>query len=164
MRQVPHYLIIGNGRAARHVQYYFSQLQLSYSSWSRYQPYAQLSCALDRATHVLLLISDNAIEHFIQEHLQNSQSIHIHFSGSLVTNNAYGAHPLMTFNESLYDLQHYQAIPFVLDHDAAPFEELLPGLPNQHVRLHKSLKPKYHALCVLSGNFCHNKQLKLPLS
>jgi len=85
--------------------------------------------------------------------LQHTKSMRVHFSGSLVTEQANGAHPLMTFSDTLYDLEHYQAIPFVLDHDAAEFSELLPGLPNQFARLHKSLKPKYHALCVLSGNF-----------
>ncbi|EKD71772.1 MAG: hypothetical protein ACD_46C00103G0013, partial [uncultured bacterium] len=66
----------------------------------------------------------------------------------------------------------YQSIPFILDHDAPSFSELLPGLPNSHVRLHKSLKAKYHALCVMSGNFScllwqklfsdFEKELKLP--
>ncbi len=153
MRQVPHYLIIGNGRVSRHFQYYFSRLNLPYTLWHRRLPHAQLHHALTLATHVLLLVNDSAIDSFIAEHLREAASRLIHFSGSLVTENAYGAHPLMTFSEALYDLEHYQAIPFVLDHDAPEFENLLPGLPNQHVRLHKTLKPKYHALCVMSGNF-----------
>jgi 2-dehydropantoate 2-reductase len=153
MGQVPHYLIIGDGRVARHIHHYFSLLQIPFSSWHRQQPFSSLHQALVHATHVLILIKDNAIEHFIVQHKPYSQAMWIHFSGSLVTEHAYGAHPLMTFSGSLYDLAQYQAIPFVLDHDAIAFAELLPGLPNQHVRLHTSLKPKYHALCVLSGNF-----------
>jgi 2-dehydropantoate 2-reductase len=153
MRQVPRYLIIGNGRVARHFHHYFSQLQLQYTSWHRQQPLFQLHQALDQTTHVLLLISDSAIENFSAEHLQHKSLTLVHFSGSLIAENIYGAHPLMTFSETLYDLEKYQAIPFVLDHDAPEFAEILPGLPNQHVRLHKSLKPKYHALCVMSGNF-----------
>lgn len=153
MRQVPHYLIIGNGRVASHIRHYFSQLRLSYSSWHRQQPPSQLLHELNHTTHILLLISDHAIENFCWDYLQNNPAIRIHFSGSLVTSQAYGVHPLMTFNDTLYEFQHYQSIPFILDHDAIAFEELFPGLPNQHMRLHKSLKPKYHALCVLSGNF-----------
>lgn len=153
MQQVPRYLIIGNGRVSRHFQHYFSLLQLSYLTWQRSQPIFELHQALNSATHVLLLISDNAIKSFIENQLQNYQGIVMHCSGSLVIERAYGAHPMMTFNDNLYALQQYLAIPFVFDHDAPAFAELFPGLLNQHVRLHKALKPKYHALCVLSGNF-----------
>lgn len=153
MRQVPHYLIIGNGRVATHLQHYFALLQLPHSCWHRQQPHSLLNQELSRATHVLLLISDNAIETFIENHLLSFKGIRIHFSGSLVTDKAYGLHPLMTFSRRLYDFKKYQAIPFIIDHDAPPFEDLLPGLSNQHVRLDKVFKAKYHALCVLSGNF-----------
>jgi predicted short-subunit dehydrogenase-like oxidoreductase (DUF2520 family) len=59
----------------------------------------------------------------------------------------------MTFNTGLYGLDKYQSIPFVVDATAPPFAALLPGLPNPHVTLAPELKAKYHALCVLSGNF-----------
>lgn len=153
MRQVPHYLIIGNGRVATHIQHYFILLQLPYSSWHRPQSYSLLNQELNRATHVLILISDDAIESFIEQRLPLFSGIKIHFSGSLVTDKAHGVHPLMTFSRRLYDLEKYKLIPFVIDHDAPPFEDLLPGLSNQHARLNKSFKAKYHALCVLSGNF-----------
>lgn len=153
MRQVPHYLIIGNGRVARHFQHFFSLLSLSFSAWNRRESLDKLQSELTSATHVLLLISDKAIDDFAAQHLATSKALRIHFSGSLVSQHAYGAHPLFSFNQDLYDLHHYQSFPFVIDQDAPPFETLLPGLPNQHVRLHTSLKAKYHALCVLSGNF-----------
>jgi predicted short-subunit dehydrogenase-like oxidoreductase (DUF2520 family) len=70
-----------------------------------------------------------------------------------VSQQAYGAHPLLGLNSELYSLTQYQSIPFIIDHDTPPFTSLLPGLPNSHVRLHSTLKAKYHALCVLSGNF-----------
>ncbi|VVC76447.1 hypothetical protein AQUSIP_17600 [Aquicella siphonis] len=153
MRQVPSYLLIGNGRVARHFQHYFSMLNLVYTQWHRQQPLSELRQGIEQATHILILVSDGVIEDFIDEYLSASRAVLIHFSGSLVTEKAYGAHPLMTFAHELYDRAQYQAIPFILDHDAPAFCELLPGLPNQSVRLHKSLKPRYHALCVLSGNF-----------
>lgn len=153
MRQVPQYLIIGNGRVACHIRHYFHLLDLPFSAWHRQEPIDNLHALLPAATHVLLLVSDQAIDTLIATHLQNSKAMRIHFSGSLVTSHAFGAHPLMSFNSSLYTLEQYQTIPFVLDHDAPEFPVLLPGLSNQHVRLHPSMKAKYHALCVMSGNF-----------
>lgn len=153
MRQVPHYLIIGDGRISRHFQCYFSQLGLSYSVWHRSLSLKQLQQKFKCATHVVILISDKAIEDFIQQNLLKSTCILIHFSGSVTTPHAFGAHPLMTFNHDEYDLSLYQSIPFIIDHNAPDFSELLPGLSNPHVRLHTSQKEKYHALCVLSGNF-----------
>jgi 2-dehydropantoate 2-reductase len=153
MRRVPHYLIIGNGRVASHFQHYFSLLNLACSSWHRNLPLSSLNQLLPDATHILLLISDQAIDAFISEYLQQSDAIRIHFSGCLISDQAYGAHPLMTFSHHLYDIHKYQALPFVIDHDAPAFTDLLPGLMNPHTRLHKILKPKYHAMCVMGGNF-----------
>ena len=85
--------------------------------------------------------------------MRDYSGLAIHFSGSLVSDHVIGAHPLQSFNTGLYTLEQYQQIPFVIDHDAPDFKSLLPGLMNHHVRLNKSKKSKYHALCVLSGNF-----------
>lgn len=153
MRQVPRYLLIGNGRVAQHIQHYFTQLSLSFVTWQRSQPLIELQQHINDVTHILVLISDQQIEEFITLHLQNTNALRVHFSGSLISEKAYGAHPLMTFNQALYPFEQYQKIPFVIDQDAPAFDVLLPGLQNPHVRLAKSLKTKYHALCVLSGNF-----------
>lgn len=153
MGQVPHYLLIGKGRVARHFQHFLSLLSLPFSTWHRGERYLQLDEQLKKASHVLLLINDDAIEDFSAKYLTNTSALRIHFSGSLVSDTIIGAHPLMSFSRTLYTLEQYQSIPFVIDHDAPDFEHLLPGLLNQHIRLHKSKKPKYHALCVMSGNF-----------
>lgn len=153
MRQVPRFLLIGNGRVARHFQHYFSLSQISFEIWERSHSLEQLTQLLEKTTHILLLISDGAIEDFIRSHLSTTTAIKLHFSGSLVSDQAYGAHPLMTFGAHLYTLEQYQQIPFILDHDCPEFKTILPGLSNQHMRLNKSLKAKYHALCVMSGNF-----------
>ncbi len=153
MRQVPQYLLIGNGRVSRHIQHYFTLLNLPFTVWQRSEPHAALMQKLKDATHILILINDQQIENFITTHLSPTEALLIHFSGSLVSTKAHGAHPLMTFNDALYSFDHYQRIPFIIDHDSPSFENLLPGLPNVHMRLDKSLKAKYHALCVLSGNF-----------
>lgn len=152
MRQVPHYLIIGNGRVARHFSHYLSLLHIPFSRWHRPDPAARLQELSRAATHILLLVSDAAIEPFIQEHL-GAAARKVHFSGALVTPLAFGAHPLMTFGPALYTPEQYRAIPFVTDAGAPPFAELLPGLPNPHAALAPEKKAKYHALCVLSGNF-----------
>ncbi|MBI5447278.1 MAG: DUF2520 domain-containing protein [Gammaproteobacteria bacterium] len=153
MRQVPYYLLIGNGRVARHIQHYFSALSLPFTSWQRTHPLSELQEKAQQASHILLLINDDQIEPFIKQHLSGlSHPLLIHFSGSLHSPLAYGAHPLMTFNTALYTLAHYQAIPFIIDDNAPSMSALLPGLPNNSARLSIANKAKYHALCVLSGN------------
>lgn len=153
MRQVPNYLLIGNGRAAHHFQHYFSLLRLPYQTWHRGEGPDKLQKQIREVSHILLLISDRAIEKFAARQLADTSARLIHFSGSVVSEKIIGAHPLMSFSDNLYEAEHYERIPFVIDHDAPDFADVLPGVPNQHVRLHKALKPKYHALCVLSGNF-----------
>lgn len=152
MRQVPHYLIIGNGRVAKHFQYYFSLLNLSFSTWSRQHPASLLQTELTQATHILLLINDDAIQSFIDNHLRETNAMLIHFSGSLSIDGAVGAHPLMTFSHDLYDLETYRAIPFIVEEEAPAFNELLPGLQNRSAKIARQMKAKYHAMCVLSGN------------
>lgn len=154
MRQVPRYLLIGNGRVARHMAQYFSLLNLSFQSWNRSQSHAELNAKLEDATHVLILISDKAIQSFADTYLKNHHGIHIHCSGSLISPTVFGAHPLQTFNQDgVYTLDAYQAIPFILEEEAPAFQTLLPELTNPHARIHKKDKAKYHALCVMSGNF-----------
>jgi predicted short-subunit dehydrogenase-like oxidoreductase (DUF2520 family) len=154
MRQVPHYLIIGSGRVARHISYYLSLINLPYLTWQRSESIDELQQKINRCTHVLLLISDHAIENFYAEHLSTCSATIIHFSGSHISEHIHGAHPLMSFSDNaLFDIATYQSIPFIIDEHAPDFSLLLPGLVNQHVRLNKTLKEKYHALCVLGGNF-----------
>lgn len=153
MRQVPHYLLIGNGRIARHLRHYLTLLDLPFATWHRAEPISTLEQKAATASHILLLISDQSIEPFIKRHLTGTDATLVHFSGNLVSAHAHGTHPLMTFADTLYDLECYRSVPFITDADAPAFNQLLPGLPNTHFRLDKTLKPKYHALCVMAGNF-----------
>lgn len=154
MRQVPvSYLVIGNGRLARHLCHYFSLLNIPVQQWHRGQSLSELQAKVAQASHILVLISDDALQGFISEHLQDTKALIIHCSGSQVCIGAYGVHPLMTFGQALYDLAAYQQMPLLIDHDAPEISELLPGLSNPHQRLHTSKKAQYHALCVLAGNF-----------
>lgn len=151
MRQVPTYLIIGNGRVARHFRHYLSSLSVSHSSWDRSQDRGLIEPLLAKASHVLLLVSDAAIETLAQNLV--TKAVKVHFSGALVTQHAFGAHPLMTFGSELYAPEKYREITFVTDKGAPGFAELLPGLPNPHAALDPALKARYHALCVMAGNF-----------
>ena len=148
----PHYLLIGSGHTSKHFQNYLRLLKIPYTAWDRTQTALQLKNRLTPATHVLLLISDSAIEGFFREHLQNSGKTIVHFSGALEIPGVISAHPLMTFSKNLYSLEDYQRFPFVTT-STLPFSEILPGLPNSFYRLRPEQKPLYHALCVLSGNF-----------
>lgn len=160
MRQVPSYLILGagapglsaaSGRLARHMACYFSSLGIPYSTWRRGQPAEELDALASAATHILLAVSDEAIEPVARE--LKTSAVKIHFSGSLVTPHAFGAHPLMTFGPDLYAPEKYRAMTFIVDEDAPDFKDLLPGLANAHLRLSPGKKARYHALCVLGGNF-----------
>ncbi|MCL5260733.1 MAG: DUF2520 domain-containing protein [Gammaproteobacteria bacterium] len=151
MQQVP--LIIGNGRLARHLQYYFSLLHLPFVSWHRDQPLMLLYEKVDCVSTILILINDDAIEPFAKQYLSTTKAKLIHCSGSFFSNKIFGAHPLMTFGKDLYSEATYRSIPFIVDENAPSWEELFPDLPNMHFRLNPANKAKYHALCVLSGNF-----------
>jgi predicted short-subunit dehydrogenase-like oxidoreductase (DUF2520 family) len=147
--QVPvRYLLIGNGRLSLHLQHYFQLLDLPYLLWTRESHPDPTDCS-----HALLAIPDDCIEPFLDAHPELEAKIRVHFSGSLHSQRAWGAHPLMTFSHQLYDRASYFEIPFVVDSDAPDFSDLLPGLANPHYRLDPQRKARYHAECVLSGNF-----------
>jgi predicted short-subunit dehydrogenase-like oxidoreductase (DUF2520 family) len=162
------YLIIGDGRVAKHIARYFELESIAYTQWSRNgsRPKEAAGSKADdlgslnrlrdlasSASHILLLISDRAIESFYNEHPFLHGKVCVHFSGSLVLPRIHGAHPLMTFSLEPYDLDTYRRIPFVIEKGSSGFEQLLPGLTNPHFALDPQYKPLYHALCVMSGNF-----------
>jgi 2-dehydropantoate 2-reductase len=157
MGQVPELLLIGDGRLARHLKHYFEQLGLSHATWSR-RAFAEgrspaLSGLVAPDTRVLLAISDGAIEPFITSHPELEGARKIHFSGRLSTPLAYGAHPLFSFASTLYERELYDRIPFIVDRGAPPLSELIPGLPNPSFEIDPEQRARYHALCVLAGNF-----------
>lgn len=144
-------LLVGNGRLSRHLQRYFRLLGIPFRVWTRKseQPFNR---ALRGCSHVLLAIRDDAIQTFVEEHSLQDKTV-VHFSGSLHVQGAWGAHPLMTFAQKAYTFEEYQRIHFVLDSQAPPLGQLLPGLPNPWHRLSEEQKGLYHALCVLGGNY-----------
>jgi predicted short-subunit dehydrogenase-like oxidoreductase (DUF2520 family) len=158
-----HYAILGGGRLARHMRHYLSLLNLPCSSWTRdaadqlnthalSDPARRLRATIQPATHVLLLVSDDAIGDVLRRYSFLHEKTLVHCSGALSIPGVAGAHPLMTFSHELYALERYRQIPFMVDRGHA-FKRLLPGLPNPHFAISLEDKPRYHALCVMAGNF-----------
>ncbi|MCX6142487.1 MAG: DUF2520 domain-containing protein [Ignavibacteriales bacterium] len=157
----PHtYGIVGNGRVATHFAHYFSLLGIAFRQWSRasaammcVDPTSMLRETMQDCTHILLLIKDTEIEPFIRTNpfLQSKRLVHC--SGSLVTELAIGYHPLFSFSHTLYERATYESIPMICDAGGPSFKDAFPLLPNPWITIEPSLKPYYHALCVLSGNF-----------
>ncbi|MEN0057192.1 MAG: DUF2520 domain-containing protein [Bdellovibrio sp.] len=146
------YLIIGSGRVARHMAHYFHQLNIHFESWDRSQDPHVLARKVSSATHVLLAISDQALEGFYRQHLLGHDKVVVHFSGAHHFPEMIAAHPLMTFGATWYELALYKKIHFVLTGSTA-LAEALPGLPNSFSPLPAEQKSLYHAYCVLGGNF-----------
>lgn len=158
MRQVPEndlppVGIVGDGRVARHFRHYLTLLGLPWLAWARRGATRTPAEVLAPCRTVLVLIPDAAIVPFIKASPGLAATRLVHCSGSLVTEVAAGAHPLMTFGPELYDLETYRAIPFILDEGADPLDELLPGLPNPSFAIPPAARAYYHALCVMAGNF-----------
>src|ERR1035438_6684567 len=102
MGQVPVYGIIGDGRVARHFKHYFSLEKIPFFHWFR-KSSKPIEDVLSTAEVVLILVSDSAIEKVITENPFLKTRKLIHFSGSHISTDARGAHPLMTFTNELYN-------------------------------------------------------------
>jgi len=164
MRQVPEfrpdpgpqYCLFGNGRVARHFSHYFTQLGLPFWHWKEPRRLdSEFFRRLPEATHLLLLVSDSAIERILGDLPSVDGQTRVHFSGATRVNGAHSAHPLQTFGSELYSLDEYRKIHFVLTRgeNPVPFADLLPGLPNPNSSILESDQALYHALCVMAGNF-----------
>ena len=162
MRQVPlpresAYLLVGNGKLSRHLQFYLSKRGLPF----RVERFPRLLRPSDRegwaeCNRVLLLVSDDALESVYGKLRPDfpEETVFIHCSGSRTIEGVFGAHPLMTFGESLYDAAFYAQIPFVFSsQEVKSFSELFPSLPNPAFSVRKDQRALYHAACVGAGNF-----------
>ena len=148
----PTYGLIGRGRVATHMARYLKLEAQPFLSWHRGEAVAPEEALVD-ADIVLLAISDDALASFLADHpnLQNRPTVH--FSGSLTLEGAHGFHPLMTFGPESYNLESYRTVPFVIEEGGLRFHEVFPALRNPSWLIDPELKPIYHALCVLAGNF-----------
>ena len=157
------YAIVGGGRLARHFSHYFQLLEIPHTRWtrdsrSRFNTFElpdaeqRLKQAVRNAERVLLLVSDNAIAALPKQYPFLHEKQLLHCSGALSFPGIAGAHPLMTFADDMYELETYRSVPFILEAGHL-FEELFPGLPNPHFVINVEDKARYHAMCVMAGNF-----------
>ncbi|MBC7370379.1 MAG: DUF2520 domain-containing protein [Bdellovibrionaceae bacterium] len=146
------FLIVGAGKLAKHLIHYLNLLELPFSSWDRSQYPHLIHKKISDASHVLLAISDGAIESFYRKYLAGLDKKVVHFSGALNVEEVIAAHPLMSFGPDLYELETYRRIHFALT-GAPDLAAALPGLPNAFALLAPEKKALYHAMCVMGGNF-----------
>jgi len=157
------YAIVGGGRLARHFSQYFHLLEIPHTQWARNHQSSlntfeqadaekRLWKTIARAERVLLLVSDNAISTLLTQYPFLYEKQLIHCSGALSLPGVVGAHPLMTFADRLYELETYQSIPFMLE-AGQDFGEVFPGLSNPNFAINVEEKSRYHAMCVMAGNF-----------
>ena len=157
------YAIVGGGRLARHFSEYFRLLEIPHTRWTRDHrsafntfespdPEWRLQATVREADHVLLLVADSNIIAVLRQYPFLHEKQLIHCSGSLCIPGVSGVHPLMTFSDQLYPLDTYQRVPFVLE-TGSSFVQLFPGLPNPHFVIDAEDKGRYHAMCVMAGNF-----------
>jgi len=162
------YAIVGGGRLARHFSEYFRQLEIPHTRWTRdhrsrfntapFNTFSdsdaeqRLKKAVGKADYVLLLVPDSAITAVLKQYPFLHEKQLIHCSGSMSIPGVAGAHPLMTFADHLYELDTYQNVPFILEKGSS-FTQLFPALPNPHFVINVEDKSRYHAMCVMAGNF-----------
>jgi len=157
------YAIVGGGRLARHFSEYFRLLEIPHTRWTRdhrstFNSFAipdakkRLKATVSEADRVLLLVADGSIVTVLRQYPFLHEKQLIHCSGSLSVPGVAGAHPLMTFAGQLYPLDTYRRIPFVLEAGAS-FSGLFPDLQNSHYVIGARDKSRYHAMCVMAGNF-----------
>lgn len=163
MKTNPHYALLGGGRVARHLRHYLQLEDLPVTGWARDNrstlnsfddpdPERRLRATVAKATHVLLLVSDDAIAPLLRRYAFLHGHELVHCAGAISLPGVAGAHPLMTFGRDLYDRDAYRRIPFVVE-AGHRFTDLFPGLENPHHAIAPEQKALYHALCVTAGNF-----------
>jgi predicted short-subunit dehydrogenase-like oxidoreductase (DUF2520 family) len=161
------YGFVGDGRLSRHWRHYFTSLGIPWKLWSRRlarpngNPGRTAPAALENCPVILLAVSDDAIAPVMARLRAEGldDRTFVHFCGGRTFEGAFGAHPLMSFAQTLYDPAFYRDIPVFVDHDeahpdpVAEFQKLFPRLPNPCFPLQSGDKAYYHALCALAGGF-----------
>lgn len=161
------YGFVGDGRLSRHWRHYFTSLGIPWKLWSRRlarpngKPGLTAPAALKCCPVILLAVSDDAIAPVMARLRAEGldDRAFVHFCGGRRFEGAFGAHPLMSFAQSLYEPAFYRDIPVFVDRDdarpdpVAEFRRLFPRLPNPCFPLQAGDKAYYHALCALAGGF-----------
>ena len=155
-------LLVGDGRLAKHLMHWHiqnsSHIELKLWNRSISDAFNKLKielAALKKDDLIWLAISDRSIVEFYEQSiLKNScPATVVHFSGVVYDSRISGAHPLMTFPDELLPTSTYPQIHFAVDFKDLELENVLPGFKNESFFIPPEQKAKYHALCVLAGNF-----------
>lgn len=152
MHTKPSVLLVGSGRLAKHLKFWNSLNghPLPLVEWSRTQSQEIFRSLAIEATHIWLAVSDSAIASLCE--LVPPGKTVVHFSGALNIAAAACAHPLMSFPLDLLERNIYHQIHFAVS-GANNLQSLLPGFANTFSVLSAEQKSRYHALCVVAGNF-----------
>ena len=147
-----HIGIVGNGKAAKHLSFYFESMGYPVFKWNRRLPESDLK-KLSACKVILLAIPDSQIDEFLAKRLLPAQSEVLHLSGALTTS-IRSLHPLVSFGPTYFDLNFYKEISFVTESEYPfDFKSYFPNLPNPVFKIPRRLKSKYHAYCVAANNF-----------
>ncbi|MDE1977436.1 MAG: hypothetical protein KGI84_09305, partial [Elusimicrobia bacterium] len=151
-RTQPSYGLVGSGQAARHFCRYLRLRRIPFKTWTR-RSGASVEKTLAGCTTILLLIKDDALAPFIKAHPFLKGKRLVHFSGSLTVPGAVGMHPLVSFAPKRLSLKDCERIAFIVEKGGPSFRAVFPRLKNPSYRVAPKMKPYYHALCVMAGNF-----------
>lgn len=164
------YLIIGSGQMAKHMRYYLHSEGHSTLQWNRKigsqnnseHDLQELKEYSNIADKTLLLISDSALNPFLDQYPFLRTKNTIHFSGSTLIEGIENIHPLMSFSQNLFAKEFYSKIPFAIFVEEKTnkekgleknLEQIFPGMKNPFFHVNVKDKSLYHAYCVIIGNF-----------
>lgn len=162
MRQVPakfQPLVIGSGRLAHHLQFFYQCYGIESLSWSRQQygdltteqGRSQLTHLVEESSCALIAISDAQLAAFIQSASFPLNYPFAHCSGALHLEGVQGFHPLMTFSWDLYASEIYKKIPWICaDEESYKNRSLFfSDIPMSLHKIYPAQKLLYHSLCSL---------------
>ena len=167
MRQEPpniDYILIGNGRLAKHLLRYFKLLGLKVAQWSRASTETEAYITLNKLDDlrelpqipILVAVSDDSIRDVVILIRKFSDNLIVHFSGALCSTeinlNCYSMHPLFTFNYDMLTLDQYTKIPFICEPSGPAFAEVFPKLSNPTSKISNDHRRLYHSVACLASN------------
>jgi hypothetical protein len=151
---MPTILIVGNGKAAKHLSFYFNNIGYHILSWHyKINDFSDLNTKFNRCTYCFILIKDDALQKFTQDYDFIKSDKSFHCSGSRSIEGVRCIHPLMTFSENLYEKDFYKKIHWAIFEENKCLRDYILYLPNPYFYVKFEQKNFYHAMCVMSGNF-----------
>lgn len=149
------YLVVGGGRVARNMLAYLGATGAAHAQWARRDSRTPLANAAASADHVLLAVSDAAIDALARDLREAGVTASItHFSAVADTAHAGALHPAAAFPQGVFDLDTLKSIPFAQIEGGQRFADIFPDWRNPVLTIAPEQRALYHALLVISGNLC----------